>query len=91
MIRDHALRLSGHESAAKMLVEKLDAADLSAEKGELVLRLLEVREETDALLSAETIGPDSKKELKRIRKLLQRFLTEIRLKNVADLTAKPVK
>ena len=91
MIRDHALRLSGHESAAKTLVEKLDAADLSAEKGEQMLRLLEVREGTDALLSGEAISPDSKKELKRIRKLIQRFLTEICLKNVADLSAKPVK
>ena len=64
---------------------------LSVPEFSLVPRLLEVREETDALLSGEAIGPDSKKELKRIRKLIQRFLTEIRLKSIADLSAKPVK
>ncbi len=91
MIREHALRLCGEESGAQSLVGKIDAADLSAEKGELVLRLLEVREEADALLADESFGRKSRKDLKRIRKLVQRFLREIRLKNGADLYSAPVK
>ena len=81
----------GEESGAQSLVGKIDAADLSAEKGELVLRLLEVREEADALLADESFGRKSRKDLKRIRKLVQRFLREIRLKNGADLYSAPVK
>ncbi len=91
MIREHALRLCVRESAAQILVEKIDEADLSGEKGELVLRLLEIYEETEALLTSSAISSTSRKELKRIRKLLHRFMKEIRLKNEPDLYAVPVK
>ena len=91
MIREHALRLCGRESDARILVEKIDAANLSAEKGELVLRLLEVYEETEALLAPGTLRGSSERELKRIRRLLHRFMKKIRLKNEPDLYAAPVK
>ncbi len=91
MIREHALRLCGGESAARILIEKIDAANLSVEKGELVLRLLEVREETEHLLASGGLSRGPRRELKRIRKLVHRFMRDIRIKNEPDLYAAPVK
>ena len=64
---------------------------LSAEKGELVLNLLEVREEVDALLADAGLSGKEKRSLMRIRKLDSRFLREVRLRNYEDIYASAVK
>ena len=64
---------------------------LSAEKGELVLNLLEVCEEVDALLADAGLSGKEKRSLIRIRKLDSRFLREVRLRNYEDIYASAVK
>lgn len=73
------------------LVQKLDAAELTGEKGDLILRLLEIREDVDALLEESCLSRRERSSLKTIRRLDTRFIREIRLKNYEDIYTVPVK
>ena len=77
--------------AYESLVKKLETADLAEEKGELVLQLLEVREDADALLENMDLSGGERSALKIIRRLDNRFIREIRLKNYEDIYAIPEK
>ena len=77
--------------AAASLVRKLDVADHADGKGDLVLRLLEIREDLDALLGRPGLSRRERSSLKTIRRLDNRFIKEIRLKNYEDIYSVPVK
>ena len=91
MIREKAVRLCEMRTAYDPLVQKLEKADLADEKGELVLRLLEIREDVDTLLEDRGLSRNERSALKTIRRLDTRFIKEIRLKNFEDIYSVPVK
>ena len=96
-IREKAERLcemnrgASAKGAYDSLAEKLNTADLAEEKGDLVLQLLEVREDADALLEDRNLPRRERSALKTIRRLDNRFIKEIRLKNYEDIYAVPEK
>lgn len=91
LILEKAEQLREMSGSYDSLVQKLENADLADGKGELVLRLLEIREDVDALLENRCLSLEERSALKTIRRLDTRFIKEIRLKNFEDIYTVPVK